>query len=71
MIWLSRPGLYRLRDDLRQLLRRTINIDRDRITSDCVRGFGFLAELTPEEQVLANDSHQRERALWERLTTAL
>lgn len=58
-------------DDLRLLLRRTINIDRDRITSDCVRGFRFLAELTPEEQVLANDPHQRERALWERLTTAL
>jgi predicted nucleotidyltransferase component of viral defense system len=50
-------------DDLSQLLRRTIVIDRHSITADCVRGFGFLAELTPDERVLANDQHQRERAL--------
>src|SRR5947199_1609878 len=29
-------------EDLGQLLRRTIVVDRDRITADCVRGFGFL-----------------------------
>jgi predicted nucleotidyltransferase component of viral defense system len=57
-------------DDLGQLVRRTIMIDRDRITADCVRGFGFLVDLTPEEQVLANDAHQRERALSERLRAA-
>ena len=55
-------------DDLGQLLRRTIIIDRNRITADCVRGFGFLADLTDDEQMLANDPHQRERALWERLS---
>ena len=49
-------------DDLRQLLNRAV-IDRERITRDCVRGFGFLADLTPEEQTLANDAHQREHAL--------
>jgi predicted nucleotidyltransferase component of viral defense system len=54
-------------DDLRQLLNRAVVIDRDKITADCVRGFGFLAELSPEEQTLANDPHQREHALWERL----
>lgn len=54
-------------DDLRQLLNRAAVVDRDRITADCVRGFGFLAELTDDERVLANDSHQRERGLWERL----
>ncbi len=58
-------------DDLRQLLRRTIEIDRDRITGDCVRGFGFLTELTADEQTLANDAHQRERVLWERLSATL
>lgn len=54
-------------DDLRQLLNRAVVIDRDRITADCVRGFGFLAELTPDERVLANDHHQRERVLAEKL----
>jgi predicted nucleotidyltransferase component of viral defense system len=57
-------------DDLRQLLNRAAVVDRDRITADCVRGFGFLAELTDDERVLANDSHQRERGLWERLHAA-
>jgi hypothetical protein len=58
-------------DDLGQLVRRTMVIDRDRITADCVRGFGFLASLTPEEQVLANDPYQREHALSERLRAGL
>jgi hypothetical protein len=50
-------------DDLRQLLRRTTVVDRDRITADCQRGFGFLADLTEDERVLANDPYQRERAV--------
>jgi len=54
-------------DDLRDLLRRTIVIDRDRITADCVRAFQFLADLTEGERTLANDQHQREHALAERL----
>lgn len=58
-------------DDLRELLRRSIVIDRDRITADCVRGFRFLAHLTPEEHLLAADPHQRQQALWERLRAGL
>ena len=58
-------------DDLRDILNRAVVIDQDRISSDCVRGFGFLAELTPDEQVLANDQYQREKVLWERLSEAL
>ena len=54
-------------DDLRDLLRRTVVIDRERITADCVRGFGFLAELTEDERVLANDRYQRERAVADRI----
>jgi predicted nucleotidyltransferase component of viral defense system len=54
-------------DDLRQLLNRAAVIDREKITADCVRGFRFLADLTPEEQVLAGDQYQRERALAEQL----
>ena len=47
-------------DDLVQLVRRTVVIDRERITDDCVRGFGFLAELTDQERIVANDRYQRE-----------
>ena len=58
-------------DDLRQLLNRAAVIDRERITADCVRGFGFLAELTADEQTLANDQHQRERTLAGQLRAGL
>jgi predicted nucleotidyltransferase component of viral defense system len=54
-------------NDLAQLVRRTMAIDRDRIIADCARGFRFLLDLTEEERVLAGDSHQRERELWENL----
>jgi len=57
-------------DDLSDLVRRDARIDRERICADCVRGFRFLAELTPEERTLANDPHQREHELWERLRPA-
>ncbi len=46
-------------DDLVQLVRRTVVIDREKITADCVRGFGFLAELTEQEKIVANDRYQR------------
>jgi len=58
-------------DDLRDLVRREANIDRERICADCVRGFRFLLELTPEEQTLAADRYERERALAERLRGAI
>lgn len=54
-------------DDLRDLVRRTEEIDRERICGACARGFGFLAELSAEERALATDPHQREQALGERL----
>jgi predicted nucleotidyltransferase component of viral defense system len=55
-------------DDLSQLVRRTVAVDRERITADCVRGYRFLLDLTEEERQLANDPHQRERALWQKLS---
>jgi hypothetical protein len=58
-------------DDLAQLVRRTVVIDRERITADCVRGFGFLAELTEGEKVVANDRYQHEEAAAERLRAKL
>lgn len=54
-------------DDLRDLLRRTIVIDRDRITADCARGLGFLAELTEDVRVLAADQYQRQQVVAGRL----
>lgn len=58
-------------DDLAQLVRRTVVIDRERITADCVRGFGFLAELTDEEKIVASDRYQREQAAVERIRAEL
>jgi len=58
-------------DDLGQLVRRTIVIDPARITTDCIKGFAFLADMSPEELSLAADHYQRERALWEKLSTDL
>ena len=58
-------------DDLRQLLNRAVNIDRDRITRDCVRGFGFLANLTEDELTLSRDQYQREQAVADRMRAAL
>jgi predicted nucleotidyltransferase component of viral defense system len=54
-------------DDLRQLVRRTAAIDRHKITADCLRGYGFLLELTEDERRLAADKYQREQALWQAL----
>jgi hypothetical protein len=54
-------------DDLAQLLRRTIVVDRNRITADCARGFAFLADLTEDERVLANDRYQHHTDVMDRL----
>ena len=56
-------------DDLGQLVRRTAAVNREKITADCIKGYRFLTDLTEEERQLANDPHQRERALWQRLRT--
>lgn len=58
-------------DDLNQLVRRTIAVDPQRITADCIRGYRFLLDLTEEERQLANDPHQRQRGLWQTLRTAI
>ena len=56
-------------DDLRDLVRRTEEIDRERICAACASGFRFLADLSADERVLANDAHLREQQLWDRLRT--
>ena len=58
-------------DDLRQLLNRTVAIDKERICADCVHGFGFLTELTDDERLLARDRYQREQAAAERVRAEL
>jgi predicted nucleotidyltransferase component of viral defense system len=52
-------------DDLKQLVRRTLTVDRQKITADCVRGYRFLLDLTEQERQLAGDSHRRLQSLWE------
>jgi predicted nucleotidyltransferase component of viral defense system len=54
-------------DDLGQLVRRSVVVDRETITADCIRGYRFLLDLTEEERQLANDPHQREHELWQML----
>jgi hypothetical protein len=39
-----------------------LSIDRERITAECVRGVGFLAELTEQGRIVTNDWYQREEA---------
>jgi hypothetical protein len=58
-------------NDLRQLLRRTVVVDPDRITTDCAREFAFLTELTDDEVLLANDRYQREQTAADRVRAAL
>jgi predicted nucleotidyltransferase component of viral defense system len=58
-------------DDLRQLLNRAANIDQNRITADCVRGYAFLQELTEDERTLTRDQYQREQAAADRLRAGL
>ena len=58
-------------DDLRDLVRHTEEIDPERICAACAGSFRFLADLSPDESVLANDAHQRDQELWGRLRTAL
>lgn len=58
-------------DDLNQLVRRTLTVDRHKVIADCVRGYRFLLDLTEEERQLAHDPHQRQRALWQTLRTGV
>ena len=58
-------------NELRQLLNRAADIDRENITADCVRGFGFLANLTDHERALSQDKYQREQGVAERLRAEL
>jgi transcriptional regulator NrdR family protein len=50
---------------------RALPIERERICQDCVHRFGFLAELTEDERILARDKYHREQAAAERVRTTL
>jgi predicted nucleotidyltransferase component of viral defense system len=58
-------------DDLRQLTRRTTEINREAITQACVRGYSFLSQITPDEERLAQDRYQRDQELCERLVASI
>lgn len=57
--------------DLRDEVRRTEKIHRERICAASAKGFRFLGDRNPDERKLANDAHQREQALWDRLRAEL
>jgi hypothetical protein len=57
-------------EDLRQLIRRTINIDPGHMLANCRQGYAFLAELTPDEARLAQDRSHRLHDLWQELTAS-
>ncbi len=54
-------------EDLRQLVRRTQAIEPSRITTACLKGFAFLAELDSAEAELAINPYKRKQALWRQL----
>ena len=58
-------------DDLGQLVRRDQRINPKEITGACLRGFGFLADMSEDEKALAADPYRREYTLWERLRTEI
>lgn len=58
-------------DDLRQLVRKTQQIDPARIASACLNGFAFLAELDPGEAEIAADPYKRNYKLWKKLQRGL
>src|SRR5262249_19277485 len=54
-------------DVFKQLIRKHQPLDPVKLIADCLHGYSFLEKLTPEEESLAKDRHQREHGLWERL----
>jgi predicted nucleotidyltransferase component of viral defense system len=54
--------------DLGHLTRHGQAPDTAGIIAACVKGYGFLAALTPDELLLAKDRHERRRDLWEKLS---
>lgn len=55
--------------DLAHFVRKDQTIDQKEITAACMKGFGFLAEMTEDESALAADAYQREQTLWNKLRT--
>jgi predicted nucleotidyltransferase component of viral defense system len=54
-------------NDLNDLVHRDARIEPQKICHDCASGLRFLIDLSPEEQMLAVDPHQKQQALWEKL----
>ena len=54
-------------NDLNDLVHRDARIDARKMCADCASGLSFLLDLSPEEELLAVDPHQKQQALWEKL----
>lgn len=57
--------------DLKGLLRRQENVDLKRMVADVSETYGFLANLTEDERVLASDQHKKEGGRYETCRTAV
>ena len=57
-------------DDLTDLTRHGHPPNRQTMTADCIKGYGFLAGMTEDERILANDPHQRQPDLHVALTAS-
>src|SRR5881409_3437579 len=58
-------------NDLNDLVHRDASIEPQKICHDCASGLRFLIDLSPQEQMLAADPHQKQQALWEKLRREL
>ena len=69
MGWVGSGGSYNISDSplLNQLINKDHEIDQEKITSDCAKGYAFLTEMTEEEKTLAADEHEKEKTLWGKL----
>ncbi len=57
--------------DLQRLVRRDQVVPADKVIQGVQRGFAFLEQLTPEEEMLAADPYGRERNVYAQLVSGL
>ena len=57
--------------DLRRLVRRGAAVSPDEIVRGVQQGYAFLAQLTPDEALLAADPYGRQRQVYSRLAASL
>ena len=57
--------------DLAQLMRQGQPPNVEKMTRDCAVGYGFLAKLSADEKIMADDRHQRRKDVYEKIVNCL